>query len=131
MPLSTLLPRAAAIVHHGGMGTLGHALAAGVPQLTVPMVLDQFDNSRRLQRLGVSANVRSSAYRPAGITRMLRQLLESPEVAERCRHYAARLREDRPFEKVCLALEQLQRRRAQRLPLPALRPIPSAGKFLM
>jgi rhamnosyltransferase subunit B len=34
VPLSTLLPRAAAIVHHGGMGTLGQALAAGVPQLT-------------------------------------------------------------------------------------------------
>jgi rhamnosyltransferase subunit B len=107
VPLSTLLPRAAAVVHHGGMGTLGQALAAGVPQLTVPMVLDQFDNSRRLQRLGVSATVRSSAYRPAGITRMLRHLLESPEVAERCRHYAARIHEDKPFEKACVALERL------------------------
>jgi rhamnosyltransferase subunit B len=89
------------------MGTLGQALAAGVPQLTVPMVLDQFDNSRRLQRLGVSANVRSSAYRPAAITRVLRHLLESPAVAERCRHYAARSHEDKPFEKACVALERL------------------------
>src|SRR6202030_1934782 len=87
VPLSTLLPRAAAVVHHGGMGTLGQALAAGVPQLTVPMILDQFDNSRRLLRLGVSANVRSAAYRSASITRLLRNLLESPQVAERCRHY--------------------------------------------
>jgi UDP:flavonoid glycosyltransferase YjiC (YdhE family) len=107
VPLSTLLPRAAAIVHHGGMGTLGQALAAGVPQLTVPMALDQFDNSRRLQRLGVSENVRLADYRPASISRMLRHLLESPRVAERCRHYAARLREERPFEKACVALERL------------------------
>ncbi len=107
VPLSMLLPRAAAIVHHGGMGTLGQALAAGVPQLTVPMVLDQFDNSRRLQRLGVSANVRCADYRPDRITPLLRQLLESRDVAERCRHYAARMREDEPFEKACVALERL------------------------
>ena len=52
--------------------------------------------------------MRSSAYRPAGVTRMLRRLLESPEVAEHCRHYAARIREDTPFEKACVALERLQ-----------------------
>jgi rhamnosyltransferase subunit B len=107
VPLSRLLPRAAALVHHGGMGTLGQALAAGVPQLTVPMMLDQFDNSRRLLRLGVSANLRSSAYRPDRVTHVLRGLLESPAVAERCHHYAARLREEQPFARVCVALERL------------------------
>jgi rhamnosyltransferase subunit B len=108
VPLSTLLPRAAAIVHHGGMGTLGQALAAGIPQLTVPVILDQFDNSRRLLRLGVSANIRAAAYRPAPIARALCGLLDSPQVAERCRYYAARMGEDRPFEKVCRAIEQLR-----------------------
>jgi UDP:flavonoid glycosyltransferase YjiC (YdhE family) len=115
VPLSTVLPRAAAIVHHGGIGTLGQALAAGIPQLTVPMILDQFDNSRRLLRLGVSANVRAAAYRPATITRRLRELLESPAVAERCRHFAALSCEDRPFEKACLALERLHGRQTKRI----------------
>jgi rhamnosyltransferase subunit B len=114
VPLSTLLPRAAALVHHGGMGALGQALAAGVPQLTVPRVLDQFDNSRRLLRLGVSANVRAAAFRPARIARLLRGLLESPGVAARCRYYAARQREETPFAKACLALERLHERRADR-----------------
>jgi UDP:flavonoid glycosyltransferase YjiC (YdhE family) len=108
VPLSTLLPRAAAIVHHGGMGTLGQALAAGIPQITVPSILDQFDNSRRLLRLGVSVNVRSATYHPAPITRLLRGLLESAEVAECCRHYAARIGKARPFEKACLAIERLR-----------------------
>jgi UDP:flavonoid glycosyltransferase YjiC (YdhE family) len=111
VPLSRLLPRAAALVHHGGMGALGQALAAGVPQLTVPRVLDQFDNSRRLLRLGVSANVRAAAFRPAPVARMLRGLLESPGVAARCRHYAARQREETPFATACLALERLHERR--------------------
>ncbi|HTU93489.1 MAG TPA: glycosyltransferase [Gemmataceae bacterium] len=114
VPLSALLPRAAALVHHGGIGTIGQALAAAVPQLTVPMILDQFDNSRRLYRLGVSANVRAAAYRPATVARLLRGLLESPAVAKRCRRYAALSREDKPFEKACLALEQLNGRRTDK-----------------
>ena len=114
VPLGRLLPHAAAIVHHGGMGTIGQSLAAGVPQLTVPSLLDQFDNSRRLLRLGVSANLRSSAYRPDRVTRILRDLLESPAVAERCRHYADCCRQEEPFAKVCLALEQLHGRQKVR-----------------
>jgi rhamnosyltransferase subunit B len=107
VPLSKLLPRAAAVVHHGGMGTIGQALAAGVPQLTVPRILDQFDNSRRLLRLGVSANLRAAAYRTAAVAALLGELIQSPKVAERCRSFASRLQEDKPFEKVCLALERL------------------------
>lgn len=111
VPLSRLLPRAAVLVHHGGMGTLGQALAAGVPQLTVPVMLDQFDNSRRLVRLGVSANLRASAYRPDRVSRILSDLLTSPTVAATCRHYAARQCEQRPFENVCGALERLHKHR--------------------
>jgi UDP:flavonoid glycosyltransferase YjiC (YdhE family) len=110
VPLSRLLPRAAAIVHHGGMGTIGQSLAAGVPQLTVPVMLDQFDNSRRLLRLGVSANLRSSAYTLDRVSRVLRDLLESPAVAERCRHFSQRCRQEHAFATVCQALEQLHGR---------------------
>jgi UDP:flavonoid glycosyltransferase YjiC (YdhE family) len=78
------------------------------------MILDQFDNSRRLFRLGVSANVRAAAYRPATVARLLRELLESAAVAARCRYYAALSREDRPFHTVCLALEQLHGRHTDR-----------------
>ena len=109
-PLSRLLPRSAALVHHGGIGTLGLALAAGVPQLTVPRLLDQFDNSRRLLRLGVSAHLRASSYRAAKVARVLRKLLDSAETAERCRHYAALCRQEKPFEEACRALEQLHDR---------------------
>jgi L-rhodinosyltransferase/glycosyltransferase len=35
VPLTTLLPTCAAIVHHGGIGTLTTAIAHGVPQLVV------------------------------------------------------------------------------------------------
>ena len=61
-PLSRLLPRSAALVHHGGIGTLAQALAAGVPQLTMPMGFDQPDNTNRLIRLGVARWVSPKAF---------------------------------------------------------------------
>jgi hypothetical protein len=52
LPFSELLPRAAAIVHHGGIGTTSQSLRAGIPQLVVPMAFDQFDNAERVTKLG-------------------------------------------------------------------------------
>jgi hypothetical protein len=48
-----VLPHCAAIVHHGGVGTLAQGLAAGVPQLVMPMGFDQPDNATRSSALGV------------------------------------------------------------------------------
>ena len=50
---STLFRRVAVVVHHGGAGTTTTAARAGVPQILVPHVLDQFHWAGRIQRLGV------------------------------------------------------------------------------
>jgi UDP:flavonoid glycosyltransferase YjiC (YdhE family) len=55
VPHSLLFPRARVIVHHGGMGSTGQALRAGVPQLVVPHMGDQHDNGHRVAALGVGA----------------------------------------------------------------------------
>lgn len=62
-PFSLLFPRAAAVVHQGGVGTTQQALRAGRPQLVVPHLGDQFDNGARIARLGVGATLARSAYR--------------------------------------------------------------------
>ena len=56
-PFSRLFPRAAAVVHHGGIGTTSLALEAAAPQLIMPMAFDQHDNARRLERLGVARSL--------------------------------------------------------------------------
>jgi UDP:flavonoid glycosyltransferase YjiC (YdhE family) len=99
--------RAAAHVHHGGVGTIAYTLAAGIPQLAVPLALDQPDNCRRLQRLGVSDTLRPRQYRTRKVVPKLKALLESSAVAERCRFYAARCREANALERACAALEEL------------------------
>ena len=49
-----LFPRCAAVVHHGGAGTLAATLRAGVPSVVVPHMLDQRAWARRLHELGVA-----------------------------------------------------------------------------
>jgi UDP:flavonoid glycosyltransferase YjiC (YdhE family) len=56
-PFSQLLPRLAAFVHHGGIGSTAQALAAGTPQVVVPSAFDQADNGARLERLGVAVSL--------------------------------------------------------------------------
>jgi rhamnosyltransferase subunit B len=51
-PFQKLFPRCAAVVHHGGVGTVARALAAGTPQLILPFAFDQLDNAVRVKRLG-------------------------------------------------------------------------------
>jgi len=49
-----LFPRVAAVVHHGGSGTTHSAARAGVPQIVLPHLLDQFYFARRVETLGVA-----------------------------------------------------------------------------
>lgn len=52
-PHGLLLPRCAGAVHHGGAGTTHASAVAGIPQLLVPHLLDQFDWADRIFRLGL------------------------------------------------------------------------------
>lgn len=49
-PLEPILPRALALVHAGGIGTLALGLRAAIPMLLIPRAHDQFDNARRAEK---------------------------------------------------------------------------------
>lgn len=74
-PFGEVLPRAAAIVHHGGVGTTGQSLRAGRPQLVVPFSHDQFDNGARVARLGAGRMLSRSKYNARRATRALQKIL--------------------------------------------------------
>jgi UDP:flavonoid glycosyltransferase YjiC (YdhE family) len=52
-PHHALFPRMAAVVHHGGAGTTATAARAGVPQIIVPHILDQYYWANRIHHAGV------------------------------------------------------------------------------
>lgn len=57
-PFRELLPRARALVHPGGIGTMSQSFMAGLPQVVIPLVNDQHDNGERLERLGAGTVLR-------------------------------------------------------------------------
>lgn len=63
LPYSTVFPRAAAVIHQAGIGTLSQAMRSGRPQLIVPFAFDQPDNARRAAALGVARIVPGKKYR--------------------------------------------------------------------
>ncbi len=75
VPHSHVFSRAAAIVHHGGIGTVGQAMRAGRVQLICPMIADQADNAERLVRLGIGARLDHKRFRAGQAATALRCLL--------------------------------------------------------
>ena len=106
IPFSALLPRAAALVHHGGIGTLAQGLAAGRPHLVMPMAFDQFDNAARLVRLGVGRVLRPRRFTGPAVARELAALLDSDVVADRCAAVARRFEGTDPVARTCDLIEQ-------------------------
>ena len=106
LPLSQLLPRCAAIVHHGGVGTTAQGFAAGIPQLMMPMAFDQPDNAARAERLGVARSISRRAFRPVAVARLLDQLLERPEIAASCLRMAQQCHDPHRLDPACDAVER-------------------------
>lgn len=81
-PFSTLLKHASVFVHHGGIGTMSQAFAAGVPQLIMHMAHDQPDNADRVERLGAGIGLSVRQFTPDRVAKELRRLLTEPGFKE-------------------------------------------------
>lgn len=82
-PHAALFPHAAAVIHHGGIGTAAQALRAGRAQLVCPFFGDQFDNAERLRRLGVATTLPLRRFTAARGMAALDDLLASPDKRRR------------------------------------------------
>lgn len=106
-PHSELFPRAAAVVHQGGAGTLHSALASGKPMIVVPFAFDQPDNAIRVERLGVARMIYPQQYTTARVREALQELLSNQDVAERAEVVAEAVRAENGALTASMALEKL------------------------
>lgn len=107
LPFSRVLPHAAALVHHGGVGTMSQALAAGVPQLITPYAFDQPDTAARIRRLGVGDAVSPRNYSAETATTVLKRLLSSEAAAVKAGECADRVRQSSPLDATCRLIEEV------------------------
>lgn len=102
---AALFPRVAAVVHHGGVGTTVSAALAGVPQLVVPHLGDQFYHGFRVADLGLGPE--PVPFRQLTVDRLadsLRAIRENEGFASRAQEFALRMR---PFEGVERAADRV------------------------
>jgi len=104
-PYSQVLPRAACVVHQGGVGTTAQALRAGVPQVVVPFGFDQPDNGARVERLGAGRMILRQDYTAARAAQLLAGLLDYPAPAQRAREVGRQLASEDGLRTACDALE--------------------------
>jgi UDP:flavonoid glycosyltransferase YjiC (YdhE family) len=102
---SYLFPKAAAVVHQGGIGTCGQSLHAGVPSLIVPLGLDQPDNAFRMQKLGVARILPRRRYTAEAAAKHLRELIGTTRYGEAARSVASKVRRERGIDVTCDAIE--------------------------
>jgi len=127
VPFRQLLPRARALVHHGGLGTGALAMAAGLPQVVRPCVFDQPDNAERLRRLGVSETLKVKEITAERLARTLERVLGCGEMKRRSEDAAARIRQSVALEDTAVIVEasaeaaSLSRQRGRAHPIQSSR----------
>lgn len=77
VPLSAILPRCDALVHHSGMNSMLSALVAGVPQVALPVAAgDSPINAMVVGKRGAGIAVQRESATPEAIGKAMREVLQ-------------------------------------------------------
>ena len=104
-PLESVVPHAAAVVHHGGIGSCAMALRCGVPSLVIPFAYDQPDNAARLRRLGVALTMPRNGISSELLASRLGRILDREQMREEALRLATRITPEEDMEQTIAALE--------------------------
>ncbi len=109
-PYSRIFPRAACVVHQGGVGTTAEVLRAGVPALIMPYSHDQPDNAARCVRLGTARTISRERYNAANASKELRELLADERYRRAADDAAQVVRAEYGTKIACDAIEKVASR---------------------
>ena len=110
-PYSQIFPRAACVVHQGGVGTTSQVLRAGVPHLIMPYSHDQPDNAARCERLGVARTISRDKYTAESAAKKLREILSDKSYLKKAANAAAIVNAEHGTQTACDAIEQVLRKK--------------------
>ena len=107
VPYQSLLPKACAVVHHGGVGTTSQGLLAGVPTLIVPFAFDQADNAEHARKVGASKTLYRNKYFAPRVASELDTLLHQPSYASRAMAASRELKQENGPARATDLIEQV------------------------
>lgn len=106
-PYSLVFPKAACVVHQGGVGTTSQVLRAGVPHLVMPYSHDQPDNAARCVRLSVARTISRDNYTAETAAKELRELLAKESYREMAAEAKQTIEAEHGTQTACDAIENI------------------------
>jgi MGT family glycosyltransferase len=91
VPQDDVIPHAAAVICHGGSGTMLGTAAAGVPMVVVPMFADQPQNAERVEALGAGLGLPKGKATPEGVREALSRVLAEKSFRDVARKLATEM----------------------------------------
>jgi sterol 3beta-glucosyltransferase len=112
VPYDWLLPRSAALIHHGGAGTTGIAFRAGVPQMITPFSFDSEFWGQRCASLGLGVPpVAAKVLTAESLAQAIRQMTDDSAMRARAEQVAEAVRAERGIDNAVMAIERFARAR--------------------
>lgn len=105
--LASLMAKVRVVVHHGGMGTIGQAIRAGVPQFALADGGDRPENGLIIEQLGLGRFLPRSEWEVDTLGGALLSLMNSSETNVRCKAASERIDEPAGLEATCVTLERM------------------------
>ncbi len=106
-PFSEVFPACAAVIHHGGIGTIAQCLRAGVPSLVVPGGMVQPFNAAQVVQRKAGVWIPRKHYTRRRAEHALRALISTPVYGQRVREIQAQIAQEDGVAALCRAIEQV------------------------
>lgn len=106
-PFSEVFPACAAVMHHGGIGTIAQCLRAGVPALVVPGGMDQPFNAAQVVQRKAGLWIPRKRYTARRAEQALKALLFTPAYRARAREIQNLILREDGVATLCAAVEQV------------------------
>ncbi|CAE7683109.1 UGT80A2 [Symbiodinium sp. CCMP2592] len=94
-PHGLLFPRCQAIVHHGGAGTMNASVRSGKPTIIIPILLDQYDHSRKINEMGIGKGLKHLRHQtPSTIAAAINECINSQSIRTKAEEVGSAMRRE-------------------------------------
>ena len=108
IPHALIFPHCQAVLHHGGSGTTHSVARAGIPQVVIPLMLDQPYFAYRAHLLGLGPEpIRVKKVTEAELTHKVKELIENPNYRTAAQQLAQQMQTEGGAASFCDFVEQM------------------------
>jgi len=113
IPHAWLLPRVAAVVHHGGAGTTAAGLRAGLPSIVIPFTTEQAFWGQRVHSLGVGpAPIPRSKLTVDRLAQAIQAAVTNTGMRQRAAELGSKIQAEDGVAKAVEIIQRIERRKS-------------------